>query len=290
MRSRSLGRVAGLAVVCLLLTAVSPAWAADQPTPLPTLPVQPTHPAEPTLPAEPTAEPTAAPTDSSAPTDGGAEPTAAPTASSTPTDGGAEPTEPALVFDGVLAVRFMTTDGEPLAGAQIVVKAFPAEGVAFAAQGRTNRNGVATFRDLPRPGDGPPFVWTVDATLRVSQVSGTCTTVTEYAGSGEELATAGARAIPIFAEQVSESESCGAQPSRPSGGGGDNNAPGAGGHAPGGASGGGGGGSALGSPGLTPPATSTERSGPAGGTPLGALLAVLALACGALLRLTPRPR
>jgi hypothetical protein len=290
----------------LLLTAVSPVWATDQPEPIPEPPVQPTATAttaDPTAtnaPPEPTdapPEPTDAPPEATdvppEPTDAPPEPTDAPpepTATPAPTEGGSEPGEPGLVFDGVLAVRFMTADGEPLAGAQIVVKAFPADGAAFAARETTNSNGVATFSDLPRPGSGAaPFVWTVDATLRVSQTSGDCTTVTLYRGSAEELASAGARAIPIFAEEVTESESCGAQPT-PAPGGGDNSAPRTGGQNPGAESGGGGGGSAPGRPGLTPPATNMETPRPPGGAPLGALLLVLIGACLVLLRLTPRTR
>jgi hypothetical protein len=246
-----LGRVTGLAVLFLLLTVVAtPASATDQRKPLPTLPNRPTA-----------------------------------TPAPTPGDGGSEP---ALVFDGVLAVRFMTADGTPLAGAVVIVKAFPAEGAAFAARERTNRSGIATFSGLPRPGSVAPFVWIVDAKLRVTRVSGRCTSVTEYAGSAEELATAGARAIPVFAERVTRSATCGAQPSAPRGG--DNNAPRPGGDQPGRAGGGGTGGSALGSPGLTPPATSTEAPAGEGGGPVGGLILVLLAACGLILKLEPRVR
>ena len=256
MQSRFVGRVTGLSVLILLLTAVAtPASATDQGTPLPTLP------------GAPTATPTGAPT-------------------ATPTDGGGS--GPALIFDGVLAVRFMTADGTPLAGAQVIVKAFPGEGAAFAAQQRTNHSGVATFTGLPRPGTVAPFVWTIDAKLRVTSVSGRCTSVTEYAGSAEQLASAAARAIPVFAESVRRSQTCGAQPT-PRGG--NNSAPQPGGDQPGGASGGGAGGSAPGNPGLTPPATNTELlEGSGGAPPEGLLLLLLLAACALLTRLAPRAR
>jgi uncharacterized membrane protein YgcG len=212
-------------------------------------------------------------------------PRAVPTA--TPSEGAEPSAGPSLIFDGVLAVRFMTVGGEPLAGAQVIVKAFPAEGAAFAARLVTNRNGVATFTGLPRPSDDSTLIWIVDATLRLSRVAGRCTTLTEYAGSTEALAAGGARAIPVFAERVAESQTCGAEPSRAPGGGGGNNAPGAGGNSTGGESGGGGGGSAPDNPGLTPPATTTEISTPTGTAPIDALLLMLVIACGLLVRLVP---
>jgi hypothetical protein len=253
VRSRFLGRATGLVALLLLLTAAaSPAGAVER-RPLPT--------------RAPAASPSAAPT-------GGV---------------GTEPSQaPALVFDGVLAVRFMTVDGEPLARAQVIVKAFPASGVAFAARMVTNSNGVATFTGLPRPGDDTPLIWIVEATRRVVRVAGRCTTVIEYSGSAEALAAAGARGIPVFAERVTESQSCGAQPTRPPNAGGGNNAPRPGGNPTGGESGGGRGGSAPENPGLTPPATNTETTETPGSAPIGALLILLALASGALLRLVPR--
>jgi hypothetical protein len=207
-----------------------------------------------------------------------------PGATPTPTDGGSEP---ALVFDGVLAVRFMTADGTPLAGAQVIVKAFPGAGAAFAARQQTNHSGVATFTGLPRPGTVAPFVWTIDAKLRVTRVAGLCTLVTEYSGSAELLASAAARAIPVIAENVRRSQTCGAQPT-PRGG--NNSAPQPGGDQPGGASGGGAGGSAPGRPGLTPPATDTKLVEGSGGAPLEGLLLLLLAACALLTRLAPRAR
>jgi hypothetical protein len=245
VQSRFVGRLTGLSLLFLLLTVVATPASATD-----------QQKPLPTLPGAPTA---------------------------TPTDGGGS--EPALVFDGVLAVRFMTADGTPLAGAQVIVKAFPGEGAAFAAQQRTNHSGVATFTGLPRPGTVAPFVWTIDAKLSVTSVSGRCTTVTEYAGSAEQLASAAARAIPVIAESVRRSQTCGAEPS-PRGG--NKNAPPPGGDQPGGASGGGAGGSAPGTPGLTPPATNTELLEGSGGAPLEGLLLMLLAGCALILRLAPR--
>jgi hypothetical protein len=247
VQSRFVGRLTGLSVLFLLLTVVASPASATD-----------QRKPLPTLPGAPTP---------------------------TSTDGGGS--EPALVFDGVLAVRFMTADGTPLAGAQVIVKAFPAEGAAFAARERTNSSGVATFTGLPRPGTVGPFVWTIDATLRVTRVARRCTWVTEYAGSAEELASAGARAIPVFAETVRRSQTCGAEPSAR---GGNNNAPQPGGDQPGGASGGGAGGSAPENPGLTPPATDTDLRQGSGGAPVEGLLLLLLAGCAAVLRIAPRAR
>jgi hypothetical protein len=237
LASRSVDRIAAVALMSLLaLVVVAPALAADSsesPDPSPSASPSPL------LSESPSPLPSELPSPSPLPSES---PSASP--------GG-------LVLDGVLGIIVLAGDGgSPIPGATVIVQASTGTGAAFAFQLRTDSDGNVTFTGLPRPADPETsLLWVISVKARVRVIDGECSTTTNYAGSNEVLAGSEPKAIPVFAQEVTSIQVCGANPGSGSGSGsGENAAPT---NRP--RTGGGGvGGAASARPALTPPATTTE--------------------------------